>query len=409
MRVRAPAPKLMAALVGGRAAFRGTTLLVNIALLAAWGSAGYSEYAQAMGAATFLTPLASIGIEKCALKLIPRVRHTGPLLVGIYVALAGALLLVALAVLAAVLFFRQDGPGPPAALAGLYAIFLGGNQVLVGLCRAVGRPGRDVANHLVLAAALACWTGVAVLYAAPMVFLALCVATLAVLNAVLLAGLRPRFGGLRRRTLVRAAVGTSLLMAVPDVVGGLSTSLLFLALSVSGADAESSGLYMAFVASSTFLNAFGYLLRIVQPDVSRALHQRDLTGVHDRLARWLRLLMLTGTPYLLVVLGAALLSLRPLGGVGVVILYAACVPIIFAMGSANYLMENATPEALAATATGAAISLVAVGALAFLVVPWAGALGAVAVLAAGELVHAAAVLRWLGPRRALSHQPIPGV
>src|SRR4051794_38221726 len=96
-----------AALVGGRATFRSTLLIVNVVLLAGWGSTTYSDYAQAMGGATFLTPIASVGIEKCALKLIPRVRHVIGLLVDIYVTLAGLLLLTAMVILAAVLLIGQ--------------------------------------------------------------------------------------------------------------------------------------------------------------------------------------------------------------------------------------------------------------------------------------------------------------
>ncbi|GAA3080137.1 hypothetical protein [Streptosporangium carneum] len=402
-------PKRLAALIGGRAAFRGTMLLANLVLLAVWGATDYAGYAQAMGSMAFLAPLASIGIEKCALKLIPRLRHTVGSLVGVFVTLAGLLFLVALAVLGTVLAVGRPEAWLLAGLAGLYMICVGVNQVLLGLARALGRPGRDVANHLVLCVALACWTGAAAfLDATPTVFLALCATTTAVLNVVALVLLRPRFGGLRRRSLVRAAVGTSLLMSVADLVGGLSMSLLFVALSVSGAQAESTGLYLASAASSVLLNAFSYLLRILQPDVSRSLHQRDLTAAYDRLSRWLRLLVLAGTPYVLTVLGVALAVLRPYGGVGVVIVYIACVPVIFAAGSANYMMENASTEALTATAAGAAVSLLAVAALAFLTVPLAGALGAVTVLAFGELVHAAMILRWLRSRRAPSPRLVPG-
>ncbi|MEV1176384.1 hypothetical protein [Nonomuraea sp. NPDC049784] len=400
--MKRPAPatvRRLAALVGGRAAFRGTLLLANLALLAAWGSAGYAGYAQAMGGAAVLALIASTGIEKCALKLIPRLRYTVPALVGVFVALAGLLLVVSLAVLGGMLALGHNGPWPLAALAGLSQIGVGLNQVLVGLTRAIGKPARDVANHLVLSAALACWTAAALtLEITPATFLSLYVGTLAVLDLALLAGLRPDFRGLRRRTLKRAAVGTSLRMAVPDLAGGMSISLMFLALSVAGAQAESTGLYMAGTASSTLLNAFSYLLRILQPDVSRALYQRDLTAAYKRLSRWLRVLMLTGTPYVLGVLALALTVLRPYGDVGVVILYIACVPVIFAVGSANYLMENATRQALHATAVGAALSLAVIGALAFVVVPWAGALGAVVLIAFGELIHAGAMLRWLRPR-----------
>ncbi|MEU7740669.1 hypothetical protein [Nonomuraea sp. NPDC049158] len=405
--MRLAAPRQLMVLLGGRAAFRGTLLLANVVLLAVWSSGDYAGYAQAMGGAAFLTPLASIGIEKCALKLIPRARHTVGLLVGVFVALAGLLLVVAIAVLAGVLLFGHNGPWLLAGLAGLYAIGIGGNQVLVGLSRAIGRPGRDVANHLVLATGLACWTGAAATgHASPTVFLALCLTNVSVLNVVLLAGLRPSFAGLRRRVLVRVAVGTSLLMAIPDVVAGVSMSLLFVTLSVSGAQAESTGLYMASVASGTLLNAFAYLLRVLQPGVSQALHQRDLSAAYERLSRWLRLLLLAGIPYVAAVSCVAPLLLRPLGGLGVVVLYVACVPIIFAVGSASYLMENATPLALRVTAVGAVVSLAAVVMLAAVVVPWAGALGAVGVLAVGALVHAAVLLRWLRPRRTLSPHPV---
>ncbi|MEW9556443.1 hypothetical protein [Nonomuraea sp. NPDC050783] len=391
--------KRLAALVGGRAAFRGTLLLANLALLAAWGQPGYAAYAQAMGGAAVLSSIASTGIEKCALKLIPRLRHTVPLLVGIFVVLVGVLLAVALAVLGGMLALGRSGPWPLVALAGLSNICLGLNQVLLGLTRAIGKPGRDVANHLVLSSALGCWTGVALLLGmTPVTFLALYAGTLAALDLALLLGLRPDFRGLRRRTLARAAIGTSLRMAVPDLAGGLTTSLMFLALSVAGAQAESTGLYMAATASSILLNAFSYLLRILQPEVSRALHHRDLTTAYERLSRWLRLLMLTGTPYVAAALALAPAVLRPYGDVGVVILYVACIPVIFAVGSANYLMENATRQALDATAAGAAVSLAVIGALAFVVVPWAGALGAVALIAFGELIHAGAILRWLRPR-----------
>ncbi|MER7128188.1 hypothetical protein [Streptosporangium saharense] len=400
-----PRTRALAMLLGGRAAFRGTVLLSNLALLAVWGAGEYEDYAQAMGSMMFLAPLASIGIEKCALKLIPRLRHTVASLVGVFVTLCALLLSVALAVLATTVSLGHSGHWAIAGLAGLYAICVGLTQVMVGLSRALGRPKRDVAAHLTLCVALVCWTGAAFVFeVSPVTFLALTVTTMATLNVVLLLMLRPRFDGLRRRTLVRAAVRTSLLMAIPDLVGGLSMSLLFVVLRVTGARAESTGLYMASVASALLLNAFSYLLRVLQPDVSRSLNQRDLTATYDRLARWLRLLVLVGVLYVPAVLAVALLVLRPYGGIGVVVVYAACVPVIFAVGSANYVMENASAGALAATSVGAAISLVAVGALAFSIVPWAGALGAVTVLAFGELVHALVILRWLRTlERPVSH------
>jgi hypothetical protein len=211
--------------------------------------------------------------------------------------------------------------------------------------------------------------------------------------------LRPTFAGLRRRRLVRPIMRTSLQMAAGDVVAGLSVSLLFLVLTLTGQSGESSALYLALIASSLLMNAFAYLLRIVQPQASLALNHGGGMEMRNQVVRWLRWLAYGGGLYLLTVLLLALLFFAGAAPgvveVGVLLLFLACFPVFFGMSSVNYVLENASAIELRVTARAGLVSLVVVAALAFFTLPWLGALGAIAVLAAGDVVHAAIALCWL--------------
>lgn len=136
-RGRRPTLRSLASLLAGRTAFRLALLGANAALLASWGEAGYEPYAAAMGTAQVLTTLTALGIEKSALKLVPRATRTGPQLITVL--LLSALLLTGAAVVwlgCAALFARSGDAVVLGLLAGLYAALLGLNTVLVGLCRA---------------------------------------------------------------------------------------------------------------------------------------------------------------------------------------------------------------------------------------------------------------------------------
>jgi hypothetical protein len=64
----------------------------------------------------------------------------------------------------------------------------------------------------------------------------------------------------------------------------------------------------------------------------------------------------------------------------------------------NYLFENAGRGPLRATAAGSLAGLAGVVGAALLLAPARGVLGAVAALGAGEVAHAALLLRWLRRR-----------
>ncbi|WP_405618619.1 hypothetical protein OG292_29590 [Streptomyces sp. NBC_01511] len=399
-----PRAGVLVSLLAGRTAFRLSLLGTNAALLASWGQGPYEHYAQAMGTAQVLTTVTSLGIEKCALKLVPRARRTGPQLLTVF--LATSLLLTAAAVLwlgCALLFASAGHTGMLRLLAGLYAALLGLNMVLVGLCRALGRNRADVLNFSALSAVVLTGAGGATLLGwGPLVFTGWLLGGTVLLNLALLPSLRAASARPVRPGLARQAVSTSLLMAAGDVAASGAVSVLFAVLAASRHHEQSGHLYLMVLASSIILNVFGYVLRLFQPLVSLSLRSVDTGALHRGVVGRLVPVAAVGTVW---TAGAFVLvrhAERAAGvppAVAVLLLYLLCVPLFFAVGSLNYLLENATARTLRATAVSALVGLGCAAGLGLVFVPAMGALGAVTALAAGEITHALAARLLLRRRR----------
>jgi hypothetical protein len=377
----------MLPLFAGRGTYRLVIALSNVALAAAWGAATFDRYAAAMGGFTVLSFLTSLGVEKSALKLIPRARRTGPELFTAFVLLPAVL---GVACLGWVAFVATDAV---TLAAGALAVGLGANQVLVALHRIQERPVLDVANHVVLMAGLVAASLAALAGLGPAGFLGWTVLLVFGLNAGLLLALRPRTFRAPRRAVLRAAAGTSVLMSAGEVAAAAVVSLVFVVLAHSAHHDQAGPLYLAIGVSSLLVKAFGYLLRVVQPRVSVALHSAVAnTAIQVRAAAHARRLVLLGTPYLAVVTAMAVPA-DPLPPVVVLfLLYLACAPLIFGMGTINFLLENGGRAALRRTALGSVAGLAAAAPAAYLLITLFGAPGGLAAIALGELVHAAAVL-----------------
>ncbi|MFF0362711.1 hypothetical protein [Streptomyces fungicidicus] len=404
---RRPDARRLASLLAGRTAFRLTLLGANTALLASWGQGPYERYAAAMGTAQVLTTLTSLGIEKSALKLVPRARRTGPQLITVFLWCAGVLTAAVVLWLAGTALLNPPRGGALAVLAGLYMALLGLNTVLVGLCRALGRDRADVANFTALSFLVVSGTGGATLLGwGPEAFTGWILGGTALLNLVHVPALRRSAARPVRRGTAGPAVSTSALMACGDVAAAGAVSLLFALLAASRHHEQTAHLYLMVLASSVLLNGFGYVLRLFQPHVSLTLRSLDAAALDRRVVRRLLPLAVAGAAWT----AAALLLARLVRDSGllpppvvVLLLYVLCTPLFFAVGSLHYLLENASARTLRATAAAAVAGLVcAVLAGAFLV-PALGALGAVAALSAGEAAHAlAARLLLTRPR---THRP----
>jgi hypothetical protein len=395
--------------VAGRGAWRVAINLSNVGLLAAWGAAVFAGYASAVGRTVALIPLVSCGVEKAALKLLPRARIARPLLVAAFLAVGCLLALPFLAWVAAEAVWRRSGTDPlQLAVVPLQAL-LGLNLVLVGLARALGRPRQDPLNFLALAAALLLLTAMAAGLGLPPLGVVLAeLAAVAALDVALLRALpvAPRFAGLlRRRGLLRGLLRTMALIGAYDVAVGASLSLVFVTLGATRFRGESGLLLLVISLWSLLFNGFAYLLRVFQPQVSVALRAGGMQARQQalRLAR----LAAVGVAGGLGLLGvAALLG----GGLPAVLrglplpLAAALVllprlPVLALAGGATWLLENTDPGSLRLAATAAAGGLAGVAILSAVLVPWLGAPGAILALAGFEVFQVAVLLGGLSEGR----------
>jgi hypothetical protein len=404
--------------VAGRGAWRVAINLSNVGLLAAWGAAVFAGYASAVGRTVALIPLVSCGVEKAALKLLPRARVARPLLVAAFLTVGCLLALPFLAWVAAEAVWRRSGTEPlQLAVVPLQAL-LGLNLVLVGLARALGRPRHDPLNFLALAAALLLLTAMAAGLGLPPLGVVLAeLAAVAALDIALLRALpvAPRFAGLlRRRGLLRGLLRTMALIGAYDVAVGASLSLVFVTLSATRFRGESGLLLLVISLWSLLFNGFAYLLRVFQPQVSVALRAGGMQARQHAL-RLARLAAVAVAGWLGLLGVAALLG----GGLPAVLrglplpLAAALVllprlPVLALAGGATWLLENADPGSLRLAATAAAGGLAGVAILSAVLVPWLGAPGAMLALSGFEVVQVAVLLGGLNEgRRPGTGQP-PG-
>lgn len=413
---RRPTARSLASLLAGRTAFRLALLGANAVLLASWGEAGYEPYAAAMGTAQVLTTLTTLGIEKSALKLVPRALRTGPQLITVL--LASALLLAGAAVLwlaGTALFVRSGGSGGSTValglLAGLYAALLGLNTVLVGLCRALDRNRADVLNFAALSLVIATGAGGASLLGwGPAAFTGWILGGTALLNLAQLPALYRATGRPVRGGVVRPVMTTSALMACGDIAASGTVSVLFVLLGASRHHEQTGHLYLMILASSVLLNGFGYLLRLFQPHVSLTLRSVDPASLDRRVVRRLLPVAAVGAVWSagsLWLAWSAQQSGLVAPPVAVLLLYVLGVPLVFTVGSLNYLLENATPYTLRATAVSALGGLLCAVLSGLVLVPALGALGAVTALTAGEVAHAV-LARLLLRSRTFRSPPLRG-
>lgn len=389
--------RTLASLFAGRVTFRVMLFLANAVPALQW-QGEYAQLAAALGATVFLIPLASLGVEKGALKLAPRDPREANRIVGTMLVLSWLLVVVCLVLIG----FRQWAGGGSWFLlgAGLYAVLMGHNQVLVGLSRALARNFVDFVNHGGLSLGLLgliVLTQVAALD--PLTYLWLLTALLLVANIVLVLSLGPALRQRPSARIVRGSLATTWRMAVGDLIPGLIITLVFEALLIAGRGAESSALYLAVVAASVVVGGFGYLLRVLQPQVARALAGDHWPSASRLVLRHLRRMLVWGTLglavcTLLATVLAGTADTRQLG-VATMGLFLTSTPLMVVMGTANYILENASEEALHHTAISCLLSVLPTVALTALLIPTLGAIGAVAVLSAAELLHGLLLLPWL--------------
>ncbi|WP_277681772.1 hypothetical protein [Saccharomonospora azurea] len=413
-------PLMMLRLLAGRGVFRLGTQAMAVALLTAWGTATYGDYANAWGTCSWLLFLPTAA-EKAALKILPRTRLTTAAVAGLTLRIAAApVVVLAAALVTALVVLPASSLVTLYLLAGMWSASTGLLMTVAGLHRLRGRPALDATAFTVVAASVAATTTLTLVVGlSPTTHLLVLVSAVAVVIAGSLAVLPTEWLRAplpRRRRLTHAFARSTVLLGVTELLDAITMSSLFIVFAVSGRIVDSGPFHLMLLAAGVLCSIALYQLKLKQPVTSMSLRGTQGATGRRRAARLLRTTELAGIAFGLV-LGAALLvpatrhavlagAEVPPSAVGyavlavlVVVEIAASLALIYG----GYLVENTDSRVLSLTASAAALRLVATVACACALVPSLGAVGGFSALVLGLTAEAAALRRLL--RRAHPDTP----
>ncbi|WP_433374449.1 hypothetical protein [Streptosporangium sp. CA-115845] len=379
-------PRRLLTLLGGRATFR--LLLYGSAgvLVAAWSRGDFNRYAAAMGATGWLCMVVQSGPEKAALRLIPRARRTREQLAGMLRAILAHVPIPFAVAASAAFVLAPDAMVTVYLLGTAYYISLGCGMLGVAVHRALGRYTPDTVHFSLLGLGTLAMAGLAfAVPVRPAGYLAGLLVLSTMLNLVLLRGL-PRTGRPPHRALRRVLAGTVVLMGTADVMSNAMVGALFVELALTSHASQSGDLYMMILGWGFTVSVIYTLQRIYQPRLSLRMasggaEARALGRRVARLSVWMSAtwLVLAGTALIGGLAGTR--SLVALGG-----LLLSTLPVYLLTSFGIFMLENTDEAGLRNSAKAAVMALVAVIGLGALVIPLAGAAGAVYALGANGFV-----------------------
>ncbi|HIW62437.1 MAG TPA: oligosaccharide flippase family protein [Candidatus Stackebrandtia excrementipullorum] len=383
-------------LVGARAVYRVGMALSSVILIVEWGKDEFAGYALAIGTFGVLSFVTTMGVEKSALKLIPRARYTARQLTTLFVLLP-ALLSAACAL--GVVWYGLNSDYPLLMIMGGGLAICGGvNQVLVGLHRVHGRPHRDMINYLLLFVSVVVAVACAVFGGlGPVGVMGIMLGSVFVANLILVPTLPLTRVRNIRKPLVWSSIRASALMSADEIAGSAIISLGFLLIGHSDFRSQAAYMYVVLESSTFMMAGFGYILRILQPRISVYMHRSDsAAAMFERAKYWLKIMLISGPPYLvLVAVGGFTWEATtgaPAGPVLIFLLYLSSVPFFLLIGTINYLLENHDNTSFISTAAGSMAGMIGACAVSLALVPWIGALGAMLTWALADIIHAATIL-----------------
>lgn len=386
-------PRRLLTLLSGRAAFR--LLLYGSAgvLVAAWNQADFNTYAAAVGAAGWLAMVVQSGPEKAALTLLPRARRTRAQLAGLLRGIVAYVPLPFTAVAVLALAFAPRSAVTVYLLAIAYYVGLGCGMLGVAVHRALGGYTRDTVHFWLLGLGMIGMAGLAFTAGvAPAGYLAGLVALVTALNLALVRGL-PR-GERPHPAARRLLAGTVTLMGAADVMANAMVGTLFVELALTSYAGQSGDLYLMILGWGFVTSVIYTLQRFYQPRLALLMASPDSGGgravarrVVD-LAVWISALWLVAAG---IVLAGGLAGTRSVLALG--LLLATLLPANALASFGVFVLENSGRAGLRDSARAAVLAWAVVAALGALVIPLAGAAGAVYALGAQGLVLGLALRR----------------
>lgn len=403
-----PRLRLVAVLLAGRGAFRGTIVLSAPVLLALWGDQEFAPYAVALGATLVLSPLVGSGAEKSAGLLLGRA--AGAEEAAGRARLLGAQLIVGATIAAASLIATVTLVPWSADSADLFVLAactnvgFGAVQALVAYWRVIGRPYLDAISHGALAGATAVGVALAALVdAGPRAMLTLQAVSAMLIAVALGGGLRHRIAKPRRPDLARTA-RTTLLMGANTLLATAAVSVVFAIMAQRGMVTAAGHLYLAIVGYAVLANLLDYLLRVYQPWLAASV-----SGPKPALLRAIRRASGLGLTALMPLsAGAVVLISRSLSGpVEAMLAVAAVAPALLAVAALVWLLENLDAGTLIGTVLAGTLGLIGTAAVASALPESAPVTGAALALLAGATLTTTCLLPMLGHRVADSQRKLP--
>ena len=360
-------------IVAARGGFRVAGQIGPLVLIPVWGGTTFAQYANAIGVCTAAIYV-SAGAEKALLKLLPRSRRLTGFLVRSTLLVATVPVLLVLAALLLV----GDRPARLYLAAALWSLTNGVLIVAAALHRLAGRPLRDAAIFMTMTVVGAVLLGLTwLLGLSPTEMLVSMAATgcvIAVWQLLRLPRSWLRDTPVRRpRRIVLRSVW---LLGLADLLGGLSATVAYAALGLSGRTEDSGALYVAMLVAVGSGALITLLLRFAQPGTSVRLRGTGAAAGRRRAARLLRAGTLVGLGSGVALTAGVLAGLSPTGLLMLVTAFE--IPVFALIGLGANLVENTDGRALSMTTGSAAIGLVAGVVAAAALVPALGAAGALA-------------------------------
>lgn len=380
-------PRRLLSLLAGRATFRLLLYGSAVILVLAWSRQDFNRYATVIGAVGWLNILVQSGTEKAALKLIPRARRTREQLTWMLRVVVAYLPLPFSVAAAAGFALAPDSTLTLYLLGCAYYVSLGCGMLGVAVHRVLGRYLRDIAYFALLGLGMLVMAALTfTAHVPPAGYLGGLLLLTTALNLALLHGL-PRRARPMRRSVRDILLHTVTLMGAADVMSNLMVGALFVELSLTSHADQSGDLYLVLLAWGFASSLIYTLQRIYQPRLSLRIASGEVAEARALGRRIARLGAWAGAAWLLlagVALVGGLAGTRSLLALGALLL---SLLVVWTLPSCGlFVLENTDESGLRGSAGAVVLAAVAVTAIGAVVIPLAGAAGAVYALGANSLV-----------------------
>ena len=373
-------------------------LLANVSLFLIWGPIVYGRYAAIVGIWSVLSAFAALGIEKSALKHIPRYQRIGPYLTGYFI---GLLFIACLVLLGAIVGIQMIASGDDAFNAlsrlevqvSLTCLLLGNSLCLSSIGRAHGKPAFDMLSSIALG--LAILTALYLTYLFQWSSLGFTYIYNSILLIANLAGvvfLLPytRFS-IRKRRLLGLAYKWSIeafLMSLNLVLATTAVSVVYLTFRLVGSFEEVSHFNIAALVFGTAYAFFHYCFGILLPSISVSIRERGVAWIYLSLSRnkkWLLSLMMAASG--LAILGSSYLWMNHYGlpaNLGLIWFWLLLTPFFLSAEFLTIIFEMLERPNIISSIGASALALLLITICAFVAIPRLGALGGIISLLVGE-------------------------